>query len=93
MIELGGNIKLDGFSDVDPSTLIVIKKLVGNYARRVQERVCKFDELVLERRLGSEVTLHARVRGEKDLVAEASDQNLFFAMEKVFSSLMGNKFI
>lgn len=39
MIELGGNIKLDGFEGVEPAQLIVIKKVVGNFARQYSEKV------------------------------------------------------
>ena len=32
--QLGGNIELTGFSSVDGGTMIVLKKIVGNYAKK-----------------------------------------------------------
>lgn len=33
--KLGGNIALVGFNKLDPSELIIIKKIVGNYVRKM----------------------------------------------------------
>jgi ribosome-associated translation inhibitor RaiA len=38
MIELGGNITLVGFKELDYAEMVVIKKIVGNYARRFSDR-------------------------------------------------------
>lgn len=38
MIELGGNITLIGFKELDYAEMVVIKKIVGNYARRFSDR-------------------------------------------------------
>ncbi|MGM5481091.1 MAG: hypothetical protein ACQESE_01630 [Nanobdellota archaeon] len=38
MIELGGNITLVGFKDLGYAEFVVVKKVVGNYARRFSER-------------------------------------------------------
>ena len=35
MIELGGNITLVGFKEMGFGELIVVKKIVGNYARKL----------------------------------------------------------
>ncbi len=37
MIELGGNITLVGFKELDYAELVVIKKVVGSYARKFAE--------------------------------------------------------
>jgi ribosome-associated translation inhibitor RaiA len=34
-LELGGNIRLTGFDDCDPATMIVVKKMVGNFVRHI----------------------------------------------------------
>jgi len=47
MIELGGNIKLKGFSEIDNASLIVIKKIVGNYAKKLAETTDDFQNLIL----------------------------------------------
>ncbi len=38
MIELGGNITLVGFKELDYAEMVVIKKIVGNYARKLSEK-------------------------------------------------------
>ena len=38
MIELGGNITLVGFKELGYAELVVIKKVVGNYARKFSEK-------------------------------------------------------
>jgi len=37
MIELGGNINLEGFDDIEPMQMIVAKKIIGNYAKKVSD--------------------------------------------------------
>ena len=37
MIELGGNIKLVGFKELGYAEFVVVKKVVGNYARKFSE--------------------------------------------------------
>ncbi|MFH1456191.1 MAG: hypothetical protein ABIF40_04550 [archaeon] len=37
MIELGGNINLKGFDDLEPMQMIVAKKIIGNYAKKVSD--------------------------------------------------------
>ena len=38
MIELGGNISLEGFKDVDNSEMTIIKKIVGNSTKKINEK-------------------------------------------------------
>ena len=37
MIELGGNIQLIGFSELDNAHLLILKKIIGNYARKFSD--------------------------------------------------------
>ena len=37
MIELGGNITLVGFKELGYAEMVVVKKLVGNYARKLSD--------------------------------------------------------
>ena len=45
-MELGGNISLEGFDELEPGTLIVVKKMVGNYAKNIAEKT-EFEKLEL----------------------------------------------
>ncbi len=90
-MELGGNIKLDGFNDVDASTLIIIKKIVGNYAKRIQEETSPFQELLLHlisQEDPKQINIQARLIGEKNCDTKVSDCNLFFAIDKALSQIM-----
>ena len=91
MIELGGNIKLDGFHTLDPPTMIVIKKMVGNYAKKINDTVMPFEELLLNLEQDGEkdFRLNARlVAGEKVCDVNAQDCNLFFALDRALSKVM-----
>ncbi len=93
MIELGGNIKLDNFDGLDLPTLIIVKKIVGNYAKRINDQVTPFLELKLQIikndhelkriELGALLTTD-----NKTCEAYASDVNLFFAIDKALSKIM-----
>ena len=48
-IELGGNINLVGFKDIEPQKLVVIKKLVGNFVKRLQNHYKEdFNSIVID---------------------------------------------
>jgi ribosome-associated translation inhibitor RaiA len=38
-IELGGHIQLVGFNHLDSSELVVLKKIIGNYARKFSDHL------------------------------------------------------
>ena len=46
-ILLGGNIELTGFNNLDGGEMIVLKKIVGNYARRMEHTCNNFESLKL----------------------------------------------
>ena len=88
MIELGGNIKLVHFDDVEPALLIVVKKVVGNYTKKISEHLSSFKEI--EIRLEDKDTNHIKVKviAEKEYKSEATDKNLFFALDKALSQIL-----
>ncbi|MDD5331458.1 MAG: hypothetical protein PHE43_01370 [Candidatus Nanoarchaeia archaeon] len=89
-IELGGNIKLSGFKDLEPAKLIVVKKMVGTYARKMAEKT-PFQELALTLKpvhsSNFEIKANLMVEG-KNHHTEITDYNLFFAIDKVLSQLI-----
>lgn len=97
MIELGGNIKLIGFKELDPGMLIVVKKIIGNYAKKIST-ISPFQELSLHtKEIHKTVTnqkyeLQAKlvIDGNSVISAEVTDFNLFFAMDKALSKLMSD---
>lgn len=85
MIELGGNIKLAGFENLEPAKLIVVKKIVGNYVKNISEKVGSIKELLLE---FNSPEIKAKLSySESNAQASESDSNLFFALDKVLSKL------
>ena len=90
MLELGGNIKLNGFQNVDPPSMIVVKKIVGNYVKRFQQETSSFQELLLELAdpIQKDIRVSAKLTGEKTCTIEASAANLFFAIDKALAEIM-----
>ncbi len=89
-IHLGGNIQLHGFSSLEPSKLIVIKKLVGNYVKSFSESIelenlkVSFKEIHGDRRYEVKVDLFTK---GKPITAELTGENLFFTLDSVFKKI------
>jgi hypothetical protein len=91
---LGGNIQLTGFKDLDNSSMIILKKIVGNYARRFSEICQKCDLLHLtmkaihEREKSEKYELHAQLLAKgQSYNSEVVDRNLFFALDSVLKKI------
>jgi ribosome-associated translation inhibitor RaiA len=93
-LQLGGNIELTGFTELEPGSMVILKKIVGNYARKFSD-ICKnFEKLSLTMK-----TVHATERSEKyevhgklmdngtAITSELTDRNLFFALDKVCKNM------
>lgn len=90
MIELGGNIVLAGFRERDPAELVVVKKLVGTYARRISEQTGVLDRLTVTMKPvhkqgdSEKFELHVKVEaGNRSESLETTDHNLFVALDSV----------
>ena len=91
VLELGGNIELVGFKDVDRGSMIIVKKLVGNHVRKMNELTSNFERLTLTIKPihgGGKFEVHARLLDNgKQLVSEATDFNLFFTLDRALTKL------
>ncbi len=89
MIELGGNITLEGFQNRDYAELIVIKKIVGRYARQLSDQRAGFTSLVVTLRLHQGMHLITAACMVDALLTEASAQepNLFVALDAALKRL------
>jgi hypothetical protein len=87
-VELGELITLNGFSE-EPSEMVIIKKLVGNHVKYLTEHLPDVSRLELTQRgNGSKVTIHGSLKwDEKDVEAEVTDSNLFFALDGCLKQL------
>ncbi|RJQ16863.1 hypothetical protein C4573_02245 [Candidatus Woesearchaeota archaeon] len=94
-MELGGNIALVGFREMDSGELIVVKKIVGNYAKKISERCEKFERLTLTKKDvhkqgdSQKYELHAKVVDNGKIhAAEEVDSNFFIALDAVLKRLL-----
>jgi ribosome-associated translation inhibitor RaiA len=96
MIELGGNITLVGFKEIGFSEMVVVKKIVGNYARKISDKVGAIDNLTMTvkpihkspNEENSKYELHVRltVKG-KVYSTELTDFNLFVAIDSAMKKI------
>jgi hypothetical protein len=96
-IELGGNIQLVGFKEIDRGSLVIVKKIVGNYVKQFATKDPKFQRFTLSLKIihpheenGEKVgkhELHAKLVGEREHNAEIVDYNLMFAIDKVMKKI------
>ena len=85
VIELGGNIELVNFDDLEPGKLVVVKKIVGSYTKKIATAAKNFKKISIElkdKKIIGKVTIGETIHSE-----EAEDDNLFFALDKVLNKL------
>jgi len=88
-ITLGGNIELVGFKELEPGELVVVKKVVGNYAKDMGEKNKEFEKLTLTlEKEGENFKVKALLKAGKDFNAEETEDNLFFAMDKSLKKIV-----
>jgi len=88
-IELGGNICLEGFSSLEKAHLVVVKKIVGSFARAISEKGRKFEKLTVGMEKGSDgykITVTLLTEGNENKV-EAGSNNLFSAIDGALKKL------
>jgi len=86
-MQLGGNIELNGFNELERSKLVVVKKIVGNYAKEFSDKT-RFDKLSLTLALdGTEFKIAAELFGDKPVKSELKDKNLFFVIGNIMENI------
>ena len=89
IVELGGNISLSGFKDLEPGSMTIIKKIVGNYAKKFSEKSSDFEKLALtmkKKESEYKVDVKLLLKGNS-ITAEETDRNLFFVVDKVLKKI------
>ena len=84
-ITLGGGIELTGFNVIDACMFIVVKKIVGSYARTFSDNHKDFEKLSLTidgKKMKAELNLK-----EKSFDAKTKADNLFIALDDVLKEL------
>ncbi len=94
MIQLGGNIELTGFRDLDRSVMVIVKKIVGNYAKKFSERLSDFEKLSLTVKKIHETEKSEKyeikgmlVYGGKMINRDTTDFNLFVVLDSVLKNI------
>lgn len=89
-LQLGGNIELSGFNGFEPAVMIVLKKIIGNYARRISEKCQNFEKLSITiKRDEKKYELHAKmIENGKPYTASYTDKNLFVAVDASLKAIM-----
>ena len=95
-IKLGGNIELSGFRELDSGSMIILKKIIGNYVRKLSDQSEKFEgiRIVLKPAFSSNLEKPSRfeVHGKlfdngKTYAAEHIDNNVFVTVDRVLSKI------
>jgi hypothetical protein len=88
-IKLGGGIELDGF-DVEKAHLVVIKKMVGNYAKEMTEKAQGFEKVVVSlNKEGDSYNIKAELTDSGNQIsADSSEKNLFMALDKALKEVI-----
>ncbi len=93
-LQLGGNIELSGFNRVDPASMIIVKKIVGNYSKKFSEQNENFEKLKLNMKevhktpKSEKYEMHCTtvIKG-KNINAEVTERNIFVAMDSVLKKI------
>ncbi len=95
-LDLGGVIKLSGFRSLDRSTMVVVKKMVGSYARKFSDLFDGFERVAVDLKIVHENEESKKGRYElnakaiisgKPFIAEEESHNLFIGLDSVFKKL------
>ncbi|MBW3003133.1 hypothetical protein KY337_01095 [Candidatus Woesearchaeota archaeon] len=94
IVTLGGNIELSGFKDLDSGSFIILKKIIGNYARKMSDMSSNFERLSLtmkhvhETEASKKYDIKAKLMDNgKSYNSEMVDRNLFVAVDTALKKL------
>jgi len=87
-MELGGNIFLENFEEVESGKLIVVKKVVGNYTKNISEKAKDFKKITISLKKDSAFEIDVKVETDKEINSTAKEDNLFFALDKALSEVL-----
>jgi len=88
---------LSGFKELEPGSIVILKKIVGNYARRFSEQCESFEKLSLSMKLvhEREGSKKFEIRGMvidkgKTYTSSLTDRNVFVVVDSVLKKI-GNE--
>ncbi|MGV8086417.1 MAG: hypothetical protein ACP5N1_02180 [Candidatus Woesearchaeota archaeon] len=94
-VSLGGNIELVGFKQVSLADVIVVKKLVGHYTRKIQEQSQNFEKIQISLKEIHKIDNNAKheihikvLDGGKSFHTEIVDKNLFISLDSALKKML-----
>lgn len=90
VIELGKNIELIDFKEVERDNFFIIKKIVGNFVKKIQDRNNGFEKLSLHLKKvhSSEYELLGKLMINGNIYSsEVINYNLFYALNEILRKL------
>ena len=94
LMQLGGNIELSGFKDINGASRVVLKKIIGNYGRRFSECSDNFESLkitmkqVPETKKIEKYEIHVQLTDNgKPITSEVIERNLFIAVDNALKKI------
>jgi len=90
-IQLGGNIELSGFSKLDSGVMIILKKIIGNYARKMSDISKNFENLSLRIKTvhDNKYEIHAKlIDNGRAIASSAVEHNIFVAVDSSLKKIM-----
>ncbi len=89
-ISLGGNITLNGFQNIEGGKMIVLKKVIGNYTKQIQEKKANYEKITITLE-GEEnnATIKAELTaGGSQTLAEDTQNNIFVALDSALKKIL-----
>ena len=88
-VSLGGGIQLNGFRNIEGAKMIVLKKILGNYVKQIQEKKSDYEKIsiTIEGKESITLKLELTVGGSK-IKAEETQNNLFTATDNAFKKIL-----
>ena len=97
ILQLGGNIELSGFSELDGGMMIILKKIVGNYAKKMSDHSTDFEKLHVTMKTihstekNKKFEIKARLHYNGSVVAgDNVDRNVFVAVDNSLKIIMSS---
>jgi len=92
-ILLGNRIRLSGFKQSPPGTMLIAKKIIGNYIKKIEDSVKKIDSIsiVLKSVHGENSKSNIKIKAVSEgkiLTSEVVEFNVFIALSKAFDKII-----
>ena len=90
LLKLGGSIELSGFSAVDRGAMIILKKIVGNYARKLADSADNFEALKLRVKKVHDNIFELKcqmIAGGNSINSSVEERNIFVAVDSALKKI------